>query len=222
MSDIYVVGEPVLSGGRGQDEWQSRIAARLTGRIDSPSLTFVVASLKRHGQVFDLDNLIPPVLMMLEPPIDAVHARLYVGEPSGLLIRDQVFRQPAGAERTLYVDFHSMKSARDRIGIPGIAGDSALDEHDGIGLSLEFDRDDIPIRQGWFGPTEAVVDDLSPWLGRYTSRQLVADHRIREIHFSRSNNPGREGVKISAWYVPDGALAVPVFLSTELASRQDR
>ena len=74
---------------------------------------------------------------------------------------------------------------------------------------LEFDRDDIPIRRGWFGPTESVVDDLAPWLGRYQSRQLVADHRIRELRFVRGIDPERRGVRISIWYVPGEAVMSP-------------
>lgn len=210
VSAAWVEGEPVLSGGRGQAEWQDAIRESLHGRVHSPALTFIVSSLRRRGHPFDLDNLVHPVLMVLEEPIDCVSARLYVGDQPGLLIQDLSPQPPPGDPvRRLYVDTHSEMSDRHRSGIPEIVNDSVLDQHEGIGLMLEFDRDDVPIRRGWFGPTESVVDDLAPWLGRYTSRQLVADHRIRDLRFVRGLDPARRGVRISIWYVPDEMIAVP-------------
>jgi hypothetical protein len=87
-----------------------------------------------------------------------------------------------------------------------------LEDHDGIGFFLGFDRSDIPIRQGWFGPTEAVVDDLAPWLGHYTSRELVADHRIRDLRIVRGLNPDTEGVRVVVWYVTADEVALPTSL----------
>lgn len=205
----WVPGEPVLSGGRGQDEWQAAIRAALGGRaVLRPSLSFVVASLRRRGHPFDLDNLIHPVLMVLDEPIDVVTARLYVGTQPGLLLEDSLPALPEPV-RSLYLPSHSKVSARTRRGIPELVNDAVLPDHEGLGLSLEFDRADIPIRRGWFGPTEAVVDDLKPWFGTYTTRELIADHRIRHVRFQRGLNPEAEGVRISVWYVPDEDLRVP-------------
>ena len=97
-------------------------------------------------------------------------------------------------------------SDRNRVGIPEIADDQVFDEHEGLGLSLMFDRSDIPIRQGWFGPTEAVVDDLVSWFGTYTKRELIADHRIRDLRMTRGVDPSKTGVSISVWYVPDSEV----------------
>ncbi len=206
---VWVSGEPVLSGGRGQDEWQSAIRAALGKRsIRRPSLTFVVAGLRRRGHPFDLDNLVHPVLMVLEEPIDVVTGRLYVGRQPGLLLEDDLPELPDPV-RSLYVPSHSRASDSARPGIPEIIDDSVLADHDGLGLSLDFDRKEIPIRRGWFGPTEAVVDDLKPWFGTYTTRHLIADHRIRHLRFQRGLSPTAEGVRISVWYVPDQDLKVP-------------
>lgn len=206
---VWVPGEPVLSGGRGQDEWQAAIRTALGGReIRNPSLTFVVAALRRWGNPFDLDNLIHPVLMVLDEPIDVVTARLYVGSQPGLLLEDSLPPLPEPV-RSLYVSSHSKVSARTRPGILELVDDEVLSDHEGLGLSLEFDRADIPIRRGWFGPTEAVVDDLKPWFGTYTTRELIADHRIRHVRFQRGINPEAEGVRISVWYVPDQDMTIP-------------
>lgn len=206
---VWVPGEPVLSGGRGQDEWQAAIRAALGGReIRQPSLTFVVGGLRRRGHPFDLDNLVHPVLMVLDEPIDVVTVRLYVGSQPGLLLADELPPLPDPV-RSLYLPSHSQMSDRARAGIPELANDAILSDHEGLGLALEFDRTDVPIRRGWFGPTEAVVDDLKPWFGTYTTRQLIADHRIRHLRFQRGLKPGAEGVRISVWYVHDRDLTAP-------------
>ncbi len=218
-SEVFVEGEPVLSGGRGQAEWQEAIRVRLTDAPINPSLTFVVSSLRRRGHPFDLDNLVHPVLMVLDEPVDTVSARLYVGQRPGLLIEEaSPGPPPSDCLRTIYLDSHSETSDRNRAGIPEIASDPVYGKHEGLGLSLEFDRSDIPIREGWFGPTEAVVDDLTPWLGTYTKRQLIADHRIRELRIVRGVNPLQSGVRISLWYVPDSSILVPDVLQARIDS----
>lgn len=207
---IFVKGEPVLSGGRGQEAWQAEIRLRATGETTHPKLTFVVSDLKRHGQLFDLDNLVHPVLMVFDDPIDSMSARLFVGSPPGLLIESGPPDPPAEEpQRSLYVPTHSRTSVRGRPGIPEIANDPVFDEHEGLGLSLTFDSDDIPIRKGWFGPTEAVIDDLSSWFGNYSQRDLIADHRIRDLRITRGRNPTANGVEIAVWYIPDEAVPVP-------------
>ena len=199
MTDsVFVDGEPVLSGGRGQERWQSEIRSRAPRRVAHPKLTFVVSALRRRGQPFDLDNLVHPVLMVFDDPIDQMSARLYVGDRPGVLIENDISDPPRdGYLRSIYAVSHSDASVRDRPGIPEILDDPLYDEHEGIGLSLVFDRSDVPIRGGWFGPTEAVVDDLAPWLGRYTRRRLIADHRIRDLRIARGRRPDSEGVHIA-------------------------
>lgn len=216
---IFVDGEPVLSGGRGQEEWQAKIRHRITGAVTHPSLTFVVSGIRRRGQPFDLDNLVHPALMVFDDPIDSVSARMYVGNRSGLLI-ESVLPEPPPDEhlRSMYVASHSDASVRGRLGIPEIIDDPVFDEHEGVGLSLAFDRGDIPIRGGWFGPTEAVIDDLAPWLGRYTSRQLIADYRIRDLRITRGKSPDAAGVRITIWYVPDDAIPVPDAVTQSIAA----
>lgn len=207
---IFVPGEPVLSGGRGQDEWQAMIREAAGPSIGSPKLTFVVSALRRRGHPFDLDNLVHPVLMVFDEPIDRVSARLYVGGEPGLWIDDAPLEPlPANLLRSLYLPTHSSVSSRGRTGIPEIVEDGVFDEHEGLGVSLRFDKADIPIRKGWFGPTEAVIDDLIPWFGTYTTRELIADHRIRVLQFERGLNPESSGVHVSLWYVPDQELVVP-------------
>lgn len=216
MRPVYITGEPVLSGGRGQDAWQEAIRQRVDPTIASPTLTFVVSSTRRRGHPFDLDNLVHPVLMVFDEPIDRVSARMYVGSSPGLLIEDRPLEPPpADCARTIYIASHSRVSARGRLGIPVIADDEPLMDHEGLALHLAFDSPDIPIRRGWFGPTEAVVDDLVSWFGTYTSRQLIADHRIRDLRIERGLSPTKQGVAISVWYVPDDELAVPAGLLPE-------
>ncbi len=207
---IFLDGEPVLSGGKGQESWQDQIRARVDPKMTVPTLTFVVSGLKRRGQVFDLDNLVHPVLMAFDDPVNGVHARLLVGSRPGLLIEDGS-SYPLNEEllRSLYVPAHSRTSARDRPGIVEIADDPVFDEHEGLGISLRFDSDKIPIREGWFGPTEAVIDDLTPWFGVYTRREMIADHRIRDLRILRGVNPDADGVDVAVWYVPDESVSVP-------------
>jgi len=201
---VFIAGEPVLSGGRGQEDWQELIRASAGAAIESPRLTFTVSSLRRRGHPFDLDNLIHPVLMVFDEPIDRVAARLFVGGRPGLFIEDErPSPPPSDCVHSIYVTSHSTTSSRGRSGIPEISRDEVCIDHEGVGLSLAFDRPDIPIRKGWFGPTEAVIDDLVPWLGTYTSKHLIADHRIRDLRIERGVNPTADGVRISLWYVPD-------------------
>jgi len=219
---FFVTGEPVLSGSRGQDEWQDAIRACLTADVVQPMLTFIVSSLKRRGQLFDLDNLVHPVLMVLDDPIDSVSARIYIGDRPGLLIEDDRFEpRPDGYLESVYVSEHSRGSDANRAEISEIADDSVYDEHEGVGISLVFDASEIPIRKGWFGPTEAVIDDLVPWLGTYTSRGLIADHRIRDLRISRGANPDADGVEITIWYVTDDEVRVPETLRTMIADVVD-
>ncbi len=216
---MFIEGEPVLSGGRGQDEWQEAIRSHLSGHIENPSLTFVVSELRRRGHPFDLDNLVHPVLMVLDEPVVRMRARLYVGDRPGLLLGDRPMPDVSPEVlRSVYVDSHSETSDRNRAGIPEIGEDPLFDSHEGLGLALEFDRSDIPIRRGWFGPTEAVVDDLVPWFGTYTKRELIADHRIRDLRIVRGMNPHKHGVRISLWYVPDEAILVPKNVQSRIKS----
>ena len=216
---IFVDGEPVLSGGNGQESWQDQIRARVDPDLTTPQLTFVVSGLKRRGHVFDLDNLVHPVLMVFSDPVNGVQARLVVGSRPGLLIEDDAFgTQNNELLRSLYVPAYSQTSARDRIGIPEIADDPVFDEHEGLGISLRFDSNDVPIRQGWFGPTEAVIDDLTPWFGVYTQREMIADHRIRDLRIVRGVNPDADGVEIGVWYVPDESVSI----SKDIQARIER
>ncbi len=204
MRAVFVPGEPILSGGKGQVEWQEAIRHAYGQEILSPKLTFVVSALKRRGHSFDLDNLVHPVLMVFDDPIERVWARIRIGESPGLLIEDTELEDPPDDPlRSLYVAEHSRLSARGRVGIPDIEADEIFSDHDGLGLALRFDSDDIPIRRGWFGPTEAVIDDLVAWFGTYTSRELIADHRIRDLRIERGVRPEAYGVHITLWYVPD-------------------
>lgn len=205
---VFVDGEPVLSGGRGQSEWQAAIRRATSKQPLNPTLTFIVSELRRRGQPFDLDNLVHPVLMVFEEPVDTVSARLVIGTRPGLVIQDaRPAPPPTNSLRNIYVDSPSEVSGRDRPGIPQIKDDPVFDEHLGLGLALDFDRGDIPIRRGWFGPTEAIVDDLTPWFGTYTRRDLIADHRLRDFRVTRGANPTRSGVSIAVWYVPDSEVA---------------
>ena len=216
---VFVDGEPVLSGGRGQDEWQSKIRGQVPRNVAHPDLTFIVSSLRRRGQPFDLDNFVHPLLMVFDEPINYVRARLHVGERPGVLIEDAITDPPRDAFlRSLHLASHSCTSSADRRGIPEISDDPVFDRHEGIGLSLNFDRSDIPIRKGWFGPTEAVIDDLAPWLGRYTSRQLIADHRMRDLRIARGASPSDAGVHIAIWYIPDDAVSVPDNVTEQIAT----
>jgi len=215
---VFVDGEPVLSGGRGQDEWQSQIRDLASRSVTHPDLTFIVSTLRRRGQPFDLDNFVHPLLMVFDEPINYVRARLHVGERPGVLIEDAITDPPRDDFLcSLYLPSHSGTSSADRPGIPEISDDPVFDRHEGIGLSLNFDRSDVPIRKGWFGPTEAVIDDLAPWLGRYTSRQLIADHRMRDLRVSRGASPGDTGVRIAIWYVSDEAISVPDHVTKRIA-----
>jgi hypothetical protein len=199
---VFVSGKPALSGER-DEPWKELVRAHLRGTPVHPTLTFVVSALRRRGQPFDLDNLVHPVLYVMEDPIDCVSARLFVGEPAGVLIEDRPPIVPPDEARTVRGERASKASDRNRVGIPEIANDPPFTDHEGIGLFLRFDANDVPIRLGWYGPTEAVIDDLKPWLGTYTSRQLVADHRLRDLRISRGAAPGGGGVTIDIWYVPD-------------------
>jgi hypothetical protein len=136
-----------------------------------------------------------------------VSAQEYVGEPPGVLIEDlPPAAPPEDCVRRLRLDRHSLASEKGRVGIPEIVNDSPCDEHEGIGLGLDFDGPDIPLRLGWYGPMEAVIDDLRPWLGTYTKRELIADHRIRDLRITRGNSPDSRGVTIALWYVPDSEV----------------
>lgn len=137
MTAVFVPGEPVLSGGKGQVEWQEAILRTYGRAIISPKLTFVVSALKRRGHPFDLDHLVHPVLMVFDDPIERVWARIRVGELPGLLIDDaEVEAPPVDHLRSLYVPEHSRVSAIGRVGIPDIETDEVFADHDGLGLAL--------------------------------------------------------------------------------------
>ena len=47
MRPVFVDGEPVLSGGAGQEGWQQEIRSRVPQHVAYPQLTFVVSGLRR-------------------------------------------------------------------------------------------------------------------------------------------------------------------------------
>ena len=141
--------------------------------------------------------------MVFDDPVDQVWATLHVDGNPGLYVDDEQVKAPEGPVHDIYLPTHSEVSDRNRDPIAQVAKDPVMADHEGLGLYLGFDRLDIPIRRGWFGPTEAVIDDLVPWFGTYTSRGLIADHRLREIRIVRGLRPGSGGVRVAAWYVTD-------------------
>jgi hypothetical protein len=139
-----------------------------------------------------------------------VSARLYLGEHPGILIQDVPPEAPPSETiRSFYATSHSESSETGRLGFTEIADDPVHSEHEGLGLALDFDRSDIPIKDGFYGPTEAVIDDLGPWFGTYRSGTLHADHRVRDLRITRGANPDRAGVRVALWYVPDAELPTP-------------
>jgi hypothetical protein len=106
----------------------------------------------------------------------------------------------------------------DERAVDELAHAQELHDHEDIGVSLKFNSPDIPIRRGWFGPTEAVIDDLTPLLGTHTRRNLIADHRIRDLRISRGHAPTEHGVAVDVWYVPDFEVAIPPDLAARIES----
>ena len=62
---VFVPGEPALLLSRGEQTWRELV--RRCGLVDlrAPRFRFIVSSWRRGGHLFDLDNLVDPVLAVV-------------------------------------------------------------------------------------------------------------------------------------------------------------
>jgi hypothetical protein len=168
-------------------------------------LDFVVSSLKRGYNDFDLDNLAKPVLDAIGAQAESVWVLVEVGNEPGLWVRDVAPPEPAPSTVTFYLARPPTASLRGVAALPELEQATPMGLPDqAVGASLRFDSAEAQIANFDFsGPVKKVIDSLWPVLGG--TAKSPADHRIRDLRITRGAAPGKIGVTISAWLLGDAS-----------------
>jgi hypothetical protein len=203
--EIFVSGEPVifLGGNRERETaWVTAIRSAMGAPLTHPRLRFVVGSLTRGGNPFDIDNLAKLVLDNVAPQASSVWIDVSEGKPPGVRISYQTPPIPPAGALTVPIAAPLSRSVKPHVEVPELRGLPVYGEpNSAVGLSLAFDSDAAAIGGfGFTGPIKPLIDSLEPLLGRY--RSGPRDHRIRELRITRSARPMEFGVTVSLWSVP--------------------
>ncbi len=193
-----IAGEPALFFSKGERDWRNAIASVGAQEIRALALRFTVASYKRRGHSFDIDNLCKPVLDELRWKPDTIWARVEVGEEPGLLIFDAPPPPAPATARLVDIATPPSRSARTT-GIPELMAESVLGggEED-VGIELAFHSPETRIEDfGFEGPIKPLIDGMFVVLGGAAHRP--SDHRIKDLRIRRGVAPDRLGVTITIW-----------------------
>jgi hypothetical protein len=186
---VFVAGEPALLLTARESAWKAAVRdAGVTGLV-RPRLRFVVSAWQRNGQVFDLDNLVEPVLRVVAPVgrIRSVWATVDVGPEPGVYIDAADPAPPPADATTITVAELPRRSTRADVvlreldGVPPLAGDWR------VGCELRLGANAGTIRFGFEGPVKPTIDALWPLLGGVPHRPH--DHRIDDLRVVATNAP---------------------------------
>lgn len=199
--DAFVAGEPVLflTNPARESTWSAQVRAAIATSLEHPRLGFIVASLTRGHQPFDIDNLAKLVLDAVAPDPASVWVTVEVGDRPGVRIGDEA---PPSLDASL-VDVRIGTPPRRSVRSPPVLVELAtavVIEPATAPIGLELTYDSAAVRIGRFdfeGPVKPLIDALAPLFGRYANGP--ADHRVRELRITKGVRPGEEGVRVRAW-----------------------
>jgi hypothetical protein len=184
-----------------------RRAVRATYR--HPHLVFTVASFKRSGHYFDLENLAKPVLDFVAPDAEAVWVSMQLGTSEGMEIEQCAPPPPSQYDLSFRIAAPPAQSSASRPAHPELLSvPCPLGSDEALGLELAFDSPTTPVSNFDFtGPIKALIDDLEPVLGSY--HQKGRDYRIHELRIIRGQRPSSRGMAVTFWYLVEQQATTP-------------
>lgn len=195
---IRVLGEPAVFWGSREREWQVALRRAVRGTLSHPYLAFTVSSFRRHGNLFDLDNLAKVVVDEIAPAAESIWATMAEGEEPGVLIDERPPPPPPASATQIYISRPPTESLAQSAPLPELLDVLPMGEEEPLGTALDFESDQIPIHAlGFEGATKAAFDALGPFLGSYWAGPK--DYRIRDLRVTKRGNPGSSGLLLSIW-----------------------
>jgi hypothetical protein len=197
---VFVAGEPALLLSRGEPAWRDAVRACGLQDLRSPRFRFVVASWRRGGNRFDLDNLVDPVLAAVGAhPSDrtSLWATVEVGGEPGVDITEEPPPPASNPAVTVRLTNGPRRSVRTTEMLAELADQSPLGLDEPCGCSLTLGHDTAGVVFGFDGPIKPTIDALWPILGG--AAHAPADHRIRDLRVSRDLS--QTGVLVSVWSI---------------------
>lgn len=202
---VFIAGKPLTDIWAPPGlRWIETVRRAANGPLRHPYLLFT----RRDHSWYDLDNLAHPVIAALGiADCDSIWAQVRVGEPEGVLIREEEPpppdpRAPAG----IYISMPSSRSRAKRLRPPELEHVEVIGDDEPLCLTVEFDASDVAVAAlSYDGPLKSLIDDLTPLFGTglIAGRLLAKDHRVKDLRIFRGLNPGGHGVRVRLWQLND-------------------
>lgn len=199
MKPVFVCGRPSLFLTPRERAWREVVRASGVTGLVNPRLAFTVASNRRGGQNFDIDNLAKPVLEIVATDPASIWVTVSVGTAEGVLIDDAGPPIASSVEFEVDVPSPRRRSVRPLIPLVETHGMPVIEPIDAtVGLELSFDAASEPIGDfGFEGPIKPLIDALGDVLGTYSAGPR--DYRVRELRVRKGQRPGGSCVRLSIW-----------------------
>ncbi len=198
----FVAGEPALLLSRGESAWRDAVrCCGVTGLTDV-RLRFVVRSLRRAGNRFDLDNLVDPVLGVVAaaPPLRrSTWATVETGDEPGVEISATVPLPAPTSATTVHLPSAPHRSMRTSERLAELAEHAPIGGDAACGCALTLGKDTPGLVFGFDGPIKPTIDSLWPLLGG--AAHAPADHRIRDLRVTVDER--LTGVLVALWPTED-------------------
>jgi hypothetical protein len=196
-SSVFIEGRAATLLGSGEAAWCETVRARRVALPAELRLRFVVDSWRRGGHLFDLDNLVDPVLQSASWPGEgfvSVWATVDVGEPIGVHVETGPLPAlPADAVAAELLN-PRVRSVRAAVADPGFDCFEVFSGDEPLGCELALGQDVAPIRFSFESPVKPAIDALWPVIGGRHDRPN--DHRIRDL---RVRLQAGNGIRLALW-----------------------
>lgn len=194
----FVHGEPGLVLSRGEAAWRDSV--RGCGVVDLVDirLRLVVSSWRRGGNVFDLDNLVDPVIPIVAAPEAqwrSVWAVVEVGGQPGVEISARPPPPVPPSATTVHLRAAPRRSVRTTERLAELVDHAPIGVDEACGCSLTLGVDTPGLVFGFEGPIKPTIDAMWPLLGG--AAHSPADHPIRDLRVR--TNPSATGVIVALW-----------------------
>lgn len=195
---VFVPGEPALLLSRGEQTWRELV--RRCGLVDlrAPRFRFIVSSWRRGGHLFDLDNLVDPVLAVVGArPTErqSLWATVELGDDAGVEITEGAPPPPRSSSTCVVLASAAARSIRTEERLAELVDHTPLGSDEPCGCELVLGSDTAGVVFGFEGPIKPTIDALWPLLGG--AAHAPADHRIRDLRVRRDETV--TGVRVSVW-----------------------
>lgn len=198
----FVEGEPALLLPRGERAWRSLVAdSGITG-LSEIRLRFIVASWRRRGNTFDLDNLVDPVLAVVACAAAqrrSLWATVELGDRPGVGIFNEAAPGPPDGATSVHLQEPPTRSVRSRECLEELVDAVVLGTDEPCGCALVLGRDTAGVEFGFEGPIKPTIDALWPLIGGAAHRP--ADHRIRDLRVTFDSDA--LGISVALWLLAD-------------------